>query len=188
MTSGAAIADVNSDGFDDIFLTRIGKPGSLYLNDGTGHFTRRCQGTGKYPAQLSGLAQRLRSLMPTGIAISISSSLGRSEQRTASTSMTVSAVSQIRLGPEASYGLHETRTLPLPSMGFRLLMSIVGYMDLLVLHWYTDMYSNVGEDMISQRLNDRKGNQGITSCDANKLVEESGYPLDRGRHHQIVAC
>ncbi|MFN8052206.1 MAG: CRTAC1 family protein [Acidimicrobiales bacterium] len=39
MTSGAAVADVDGDGDADIYVTRIGRPNSLYINDGRGHFT-----------------------------------------------------------------------------------------------------------------------------------------------------
>lgn len=38
MTSGAAVADVDGDGFDDIFLTRVGLSNILYLNNGDGTF------------------------------------------------------------------------------------------------------------------------------------------------------
>lgn len=38
MTSGAAVADVDGDGFDDIFVTRAGLPNILYLNNGDGTF------------------------------------------------------------------------------------------------------------------------------------------------------
>ncbi|MCB1257665.1 MAG: CRTAC1 family protein [Microthrixaceae bacterium] len=38
MTSGAAVADVNDDGFDDIFVTRAGLPNILYINNGDGTF------------------------------------------------------------------------------------------------------------------------------------------------------
>ena len=39
MTSGVAVADVDADGDDDLFLPRFGKPDGLYLNDGLGTFT-----------------------------------------------------------------------------------------------------------------------------------------------------
>lgn len=38
MTSGAAVADLDGDGFDDVFLTRAGLPNVLYLNNGDGTF------------------------------------------------------------------------------------------------------------------------------------------------------
>ncbi len=38
MTSGAAVADVDGDGDDDIFLPRVGRPNGLYLNNGDGTF------------------------------------------------------------------------------------------------------------------------------------------------------
>ena len=38
MTAGAAVADVNDDGFDDIFVTRAGLPNILYINNGDGTF------------------------------------------------------------------------------------------------------------------------------------------------------
>lgn len=39
MTSGVAVADVEGDGDLDLYLTRLDRPSSLYLNDGTGRFT-----------------------------------------------------------------------------------------------------------------------------------------------------
>jgi hypothetical protein len=38
-TGGAAVADYDQDGDQDIFLTRIGQPNRLMRNDGHGHFT-----------------------------------------------------------------------------------------------------------------------------------------------------
>ncbi|MBN8611446.1 MAG: CRTAC1 family protein [Deltaproteobacteria bacterium] len=37
--AGAAVGDVNGDGHDDLFVTRIDRGPSLYVNDGTGRFT-----------------------------------------------------------------------------------------------------------------------------------------------------
>jgi hypothetical protein len=39
MSSGAAVADVDADGDPDLYVTRIGRPNSLYRNDGDGTFT-----------------------------------------------------------------------------------------------------------------------------------------------------
>jgi len=39
MTSGAAVADVDGDGDLDLYVTRVGLPNSLYLNDGDATFT-----------------------------------------------------------------------------------------------------------------------------------------------------
>lgn len=39
MTAGAAVADVDGDGDLDLYLTRIGRPNRLLLNDGQGRFT-----------------------------------------------------------------------------------------------------------------------------------------------------
>ncbi|MBX7190718.1 MAG: CRTAC1 family protein [Sandaracinaceae bacterium] len=36
--AGATVGDANGDGHDDLFVTRIGRAPSLYMNDGTGHF------------------------------------------------------------------------------------------------------------------------------------------------------
>jgi hypothetical protein len=37
--AGAAVGDADGDGHDDLFVTRIGAPASLYANDGAGRFT-----------------------------------------------------------------------------------------------------------------------------------------------------
>ncbi len=37
--AGAAVGDADGDGHDDLFVTRIDAPASLYANDGTGRFT-----------------------------------------------------------------------------------------------------------------------------------------------------
>lgn len=37
--AGAAVGDANGDGHQDLFVTRIDGPASLYQNDGAGHFT-----------------------------------------------------------------------------------------------------------------------------------------------------
>ncbi len=37
--AGTAVGDANGDGHDDLFVTRIDRPPSLYLNDGAGRFT-----------------------------------------------------------------------------------------------------------------------------------------------------
>ncbi len=39
MTSGVAAADVDRDGDVDLYLTRVGRPDRMLLNDGTGRFT-----------------------------------------------------------------------------------------------------------------------------------------------------
>ena len=41
MTAGAAVADVDDDGDLDVYLTRVGPPNRLLLNDGAGVFTDR---------------------------------------------------------------------------------------------------------------------------------------------------
>ena len=59
MTSGAAVADVDGDGDLDVYLTRIGRPNALLLNDGHGHFsdaTARSGAGGPDPAQGSSAA------------------------------------------------------------------------------------------------------------------------------------
>jgi len=38
-SGGVAVGDVTSNGHPDLYFTRIGAPGVLYVNDGTGHFT-----------------------------------------------------------------------------------------------------------------------------------------------------
>ncbi len=38
MTAGAAVADVDADGDLDVYLTRVGRPNRLLLNDGSGRF------------------------------------------------------------------------------------------------------------------------------------------------------
>lgn len=38
MSSGAAVADVDRDGDQDLFIPRMGRPDSLYVNDGSGRF------------------------------------------------------------------------------------------------------------------------------------------------------
>ncbi len=43
MSSGVAVADVDGDGFDDIFLTRAGLPNILYINQGDGTFVDRTE-------------------------------------------------------------------------------------------------------------------------------------------------
>ena len=39
MTGGVAVGDVDGDGFDDIYVTRLDGPDSLYRNNGDGTFT-----------------------------------------------------------------------------------------------------------------------------------------------------
>lgn len=46
MSSGAAVADVDGDGFDDIFLTRAGRPNVLYMNNGDGTFRDATESAG----------------------------------------------------------------------------------------------------------------------------------------------
>ncbi|UDY37396.1 CRTAC1 family protein [Dermatobacter hominis] len=51
MTAGAAVHDVDDDGDLDVFLTRIGRPDRLMLNDGDGRFTdgTRAAGLDRHP-------------------------------------------------------------------------------------------------------------------------------------------
>jgi hypothetical protein len=59
MTAGAAVADVDDDGDLDVYLTRVGRPNRLLLNDGTGTFTDRTDEAGvggNDPAQGSSAA------------------------------------------------------------------------------------------------------------------------------------
>jgi hypothetical protein len=59
MSSGAAVADVDGDGRPDVYLTRIGRPNSLYRNRGDGTFvdvTEQAGLAGPSPDQGSGAA------------------------------------------------------------------------------------------------------------------------------------
>jgi hypothetical protein len=46
MTAGAAVADVDDDGDLDVYLTRVGLPNRLLLNDGSGSFEDRAAAAG----------------------------------------------------------------------------------------------------------------------------------------------
>lgn len=41
--NGAAWADINGDGFPDLFVTRLGEPARLFVNDGHGHLPTKRQ-------------------------------------------------------------------------------------------------------------------------------------------------
>jgi hypothetical protein len=45
-TGGVAVGDANSDGLDDLYLTRLDGPDSLYLNNGDGTFTDATEAAG----------------------------------------------------------------------------------------------------------------------------------------------
>lgn len=181
MTSGAAIADVNSDGFDDIFLTRIGKPDSLYLNDGTGHFTDVAREAG-----VSGPTERFGSSAAAffdadgdgHLDLFVAGAFG-TENRLFINDGTGHFSNQAR-SRGAIWPTRDENAAAIHGVSIAD-VNRDGHLDLLVLHWYTDMYSSAARDLISQRLDDQTDEQGLTSCDANKLVKESGYPTDKGQ-------
>lgn len=45
-TTSVSMADVNNDGWLDIYVSNIGNPNQLFVNDGTGHFAEQAQAAG----------------------------------------------------------------------------------------------------------------------------------------------
>lgn len=185
MTSGASVADVDLDGDLDIFLPRVGKPNSLYLNNGDGTFV-----DGARAAGISGPNDRFGSA--TGAFFDI--------EGDGDIDLFVAGAGQ---GPNQLFvndgsGVFDeqasSRGLDWPAVDDDVLgsqhhgVSVAdvdgdGYQDLLVLQWYKDLYSP--ESLGAAAVTDGEEADGDSgerpgACETAAALRASGFPVPDG--------
>lgn len=176
MTSGAAVADVDGDGYPDIFLPRVGKPDALYMNDGSGHFTDVARKSG-----LSGPTDRAGS---TAAAFLDADGDGHLD-------LFVTGITpgdnHLYMNDGTGYFVDEARSRGLvwdiapdedrdDNMHGISVADVNGdgYLDLLVLQWHTDIYTQ-DELATVERARTRPpfSERGLSSCDVADILAET---------------
>lgn len=182
MTSGAAVADVNGDGYLDIFLPRVGKPNALYLNNGDGTFTDVAVEAG-----VAGPTERFGSSAAAFVDIDGDGHLdlyvtgaGRGEHHmfvnNGDGTFTDEATQRgLALPPLAADRDHQH--------AYDVAVADVtgnGAMDLLVLHWYEEVYNETATAAVASAFADSPP-PGPQPCDAAAVVREEGFPRAPGQ-------
>lgn len=171
MTSGVAVADVNGDGFDDIFLTRVASSNVLYLNNGDGTFAD--------VTATAGLAEAEPTYGSSAAAFFDADGDGNLDLF-----VTTFGRGQNRLYMNDGHGTFTEQTAergitfpPLPSLTDVAQMHGVtvgdvngdGYLDLLVLQWFTE--GLLGEISTVYELAGERGIEDPMSLGACQLAE-----------------
>ncbi len=185
MSSGAAVADVNGDGHLDIYLTRVGRPNALYLNDGEGRFTDVAAEAG-----VAGPSDRFGSsaaafadfdgdghldLFVTGYGWGENQLFMNNGDGTFREESALRGLDWPPLAEGAdnhSYGVAVAD------------VNGSGHMDLLVLHWYADVYNELAVEPVVEEWYDEQGEPREPGrpqpCDAAPLLSDAGYPRPDG--------
>lgn len=180
MSSGAAVADVDGDGHLDVFITRIGAPNSLYLNDGNGVFTDVAAEAG-----VAGPTDRFGSsaaafadfdgdghldLFVTGYG------QGENQLFMSNGDGTFREESRVRGLEWPPLGENEK------NHSYGVAVADVdgdGHMDLLVLHWHAAVYNERAVEPVIERwyADGEPIEPGRPQpCDAAPIIREAGFP------------
>ncbi len=177
MTSGAAVADVDSDGDDDIFLPRAGKPNGLYLNDGDGEFSDVARTAG-----VAGPSERFGSSAAAFFDIEGDGDLdlfvtghgqGRNELFVNDGSGRFTEESEQRglvWDPIGEFGLgSQTHGVTVADV------NLDGHMDLLVLQWYARIFDRTAAS--AEEL-EQEAPSDSTPCETAARLRAAGFPVD----------
>ncbi|MGB6057686.1 MAG: CRTAC1 family protein [Microthrixaceae bacterium] len=184
MTSGAAIADIDGDGYDDIFLTRAGRTNLLYLNNGDGTFTESARAAGVsgrsvgygssaaafFDADGDGSLDLFVSGFGRGTnVLYINDGTGRFSDQTEARGVYMPVAETTELSNTHGVTIGDVNN--------------DGHMDLLVLQWYSAMYSKPITDQVSALSASRDDTTGKTvkPCEAKQIAVDSGYPTVEGQ-------
>ncbi len=179
MTSGAAVADVDGDGDEDIFLPRVGKSNALYLNDGSGNFSDVAQEAG-----VAGPSERFGSsaavffdiegdgdpdLFVTGFGqggneLFVNDGTGSFSEQSGERGLVWDPV------PQAGIGSH-THGVSVADVNGD------GHMDLLVLQWYAHLFDTI-DPAPEQTPGD--GSASASACEASAALRVEGFPSAPG--------
>lgn len=182
MTSGAAVADVDGDGYLDIFLPRVGKPNALYMNNGDGTFTDVASEAG-----VAGPTDRFGSSAAAFVDVDGDGHLD----------LYVTGAGQgehnlfINNGDGTFRDEATERGLVLPPLeefrwdqhAYDVAVADVdgdGAMDLLVLHWYEEVYNDEAQAVVAEAFADAPA-PGPQPCEAAAAVRDAGFPTVEGQ-------
>ena len=182
-SSGAAVADVDADGDLDVFLTRIGGPNSLYLNDGTGRFTDVAERAG-----VAGPEERFGSSAAAfadfdadgHLDLFVSGARGGKDElfmNAGDTTFTDEAAAR-------GFDSHGQPSAGLASSLHDVAVADVngdGYMDLLLLEWYSQLVGERASRVVSEVLGEsRAPATGSVLCAQIDAIRTAGFPRDPG--------
>lgn len=181
MTSGAAVADVDGDSDMDIFLPRVAKPNSLYLNDGTGRFTDVGREAG-----VAGPSDRFGSSAAAFFDVEGDGDLD----------LFVTGAGQggnelfvndgfggfLEESTERGLGWPDLAGSQLGSQSHGVAVADVnqdGHMDLLVLQWYMQIYGRAASAVLNNAREGLPEGAGLQPCEAAAVVRDAGFPVAR---------
>lgn len=182
MTSGAALADVDRDGDIDVFLPRVGRPNSLYINDGTGRFTDVAQEAG-----LAGPEERFGSSAAAFADFDADGNLdlfvagagfgaNRLYMNNGDGTFSDQARTRGLVWPDPRLAEEGTQIHDVAAAD----VNLDGHMDLLVLQWFHPLYGDAGDEAIRAAFDLPGGTVGESpsACEAAHVLRGAGWPLD----------